>query len=248
MILKAQNALEEDESLTATGQMLSKLPVDVALGKMLILGTVFHQIDAVLSLAAALSVQNPFTNDAYKNEDCIAARRQLDSDHGDPITLFNAYKEWLDVKAKQKENSRRWCRKRGLEEQRFYEMSKLREQFKDLLIDAGLLDHAEKALSSADRQKRHGELKHLKQMKRDFHKNEASEGGKKKILKLNNFTLTDIDHDDDSDKIDIKDIEFRMRNGRGSVIKNISYKDLTLLKVILASGLYPQLSIGQVCH
>ena len=37
MVLKAQNALNEDESLTATGQMLSRLPVDVVLGKMLII-------------------------------------------------------------------------------------------------------------------------------------------------------------------------------------------------------------------
>lgn len=30
-------------------------------------------------------------------------------------------------------NSRKWCRRRGLEEQRFYEMTKLRTQFKELL-------------------------------------------------------------------------------------------------------------------
>ena len=104
MVLKAQNALNEDESLTVTGQMLAKLPVDVVLGKMLIMGTVFNQVESVLSLAAALSVQNPFTNDAYKNQDCIAARRQLDSDHGDPITMLNAFQEWLQVKATRSEN------------------------------------------------------------------------------------------------------------------------------------------------
>ena len=31
------------------------------------------------------------------------------------------------------ENSRKWCKKRGLEEQRFYEMTKLRRQFEELL-------------------------------------------------------------------------------------------------------------------
>ena len=72
--------------------MLANLPVDVAIGKMLIMGTLFNQIDAVLSLAAALSVQSPFTNNAYKDQDCVAARRQLDSDHGDPITLLNSFR------------------------------------------------------------------------------------------------------------------------------------------------------------
>ena len=51
-----------------------------------------------MALAAALSVQSPFTNDAFRNSDCVAARKNLDSDHGDPITLLNAYREWLQVR------------------------------------------------------------------------------------------------------------------------------------------------------
>ena len=97
--------------------MLANLPVDVAIGKMLIMGTLFNQIDAVLSLAAALSVQSPFTNNAYKDQDCVAARRQLDSDHGDPITLLNSFREWLEIKATNRDSSKKWCKKRGLEEQ-----------------------------------------------------------------------------------------------------------------------------------
>ena len=112
-----QGALNEDESLTVVGRTLANLPVDVSLGKMLIMGTLFHQNDSVMALAAALSVQSPFTNDAFRNSDCVAARKNLDSDHGDPITLLNAYREWLQVKAEDREPSRKWCRKRGLEEQ-----------------------------------------------------------------------------------------------------------------------------------
>ena len=117
-----------------------------------------------MALAAALSVQSPFTNDAFRNSDCVAARKNLDSDHGDPITLLNAYREWLQVgaleptsfiiyshtayildkvKAEDSEPSRKWCRKRGLEEQRFYEMTKLRAQFKELLeqVNNGSVTH-----------------------------------------------------------------------------------------------------------
>lgn len=75
------------------------------------------------------------------------ARKPLESDHGDPLTLLNTYAAWLEVKQessfsksydKNKDNarsggSRQWCKKRGLEEQRFYEVTKLRTQFKDLL-------------------------------------------------------------------------------------------------------------------
>lgn len=68
------------------------------------------------------------------------SRKKLESDHGDPITLLNAYKEWLEVKQESSREvrgssstSRKWCKRRGLEEQRFYEMTKLRTQFKELL-------------------------------------------------------------------------------------------------------------------
>lgn len=65
------------------------------------------------------------------------SRKQLESDHGDPLTLLNAYREWLEAKhvsaGGRDKQSRQWCRRRGLEEQRFYEMTKLRKQFKDLL-------------------------------------------------------------------------------------------------------------------
>ena len=131
--------MTEDEELTVTGRVLANLPVDVSIGKMLIMGTLFNQVDSVLSLAAALSVQSPFTNKAYKDLDCVSARKDLDSDHGDPITLLNAFREWLKIKNDDRENSRKWCKRRGLEEQRFYEMTKLRKQFEQLLEEAGLL-------------------------------------------------------------------------------------------------------------
>ena len=40
--LKEQGALASDESLTPIGQMLSMLPVDVVIGKMLIMGSIFN--------------------------------------------------------------------------------------------------------------------------------------------------------------------------------------------------------------
>ncbi|KAJ1351621.1 Pfam:DUF1605 [Parelaphostrongylus tenuis] len=52
--------------LTALGNVIAKLPVDVAIAKMLVLGCVFNQIDVILTVAAGLSVQSPFTNRSYR--------------------------------------------------------------------------------------------------------------------------------------------------------------------------------------
>lgn len=62
--------MTSSEKLTSVGKMLARLPVDIPLGKMLIMGSLFHQVQPVLSLAAALSVQTPFTNKAFRDPDC----------------------------------------------------------------------------------------------------------------------------------------------------------------------------------
>ena len=121
-------------------------------------------------------------------------------------------------------------------------MTKLRQQFKEILEESGLLQKDLKNMSSSDRTKRHGELKNLRKLKKEFHKQEGPK--KKKFLKMTMFDMNDPD--DDDDKLDIKDIEFRMRNDNSKVLKSsksINYMDLTILKLILSSGLYPQIGI-----
>lgn len=66
----SQDALTADEKLTPLGRALSRLPVDISIGKMLLMGCVFQQIQPVLTMAAALSVQSPFTNRAYRDHEC----------------------------------------------------------------------------------------------------------------------------------------------------------------------------------
>ncbi|XP_018359215.1 PREDICTED: probable ATP-dependent RNA helicase DHX34 isoform X2 [Trachymyrmex cornetzi] len=251
--LKDHDALMDNEKITCIGKTLARLPVDITIGKMLIMGSIFHQVEPVLSLAAALSIQTPFTNRAYRDTECETSRKKLESDHGDPITLLNAFKEWLEVKQENSQeyrsssnNSRKWCKRRGLEEQRFYEMTKLRAQFKDLLQDCNLLKslpEPNSSMTSAERAIRHGELKLLKSLKRTY---KQSEPKKRKQLKIETFDIRLEDNDEDNGELDIKDIEFRMRND-SSQVQNLltastacTYKDLTMLKLILCSGLYPQ--------
>ena len=228
---------------------------------MLLMGSIFGQVEAVLALAAALSVQTPFTNRAYRDPDCESARKELDSDHGDPLTLLNAYKAWLEIKAgNQGHTSRKWCKKRGLEEQRFYEMTKLRQQFRHILSDAGLLpgQDSKQNSSSSQRAVRHGQLQHLRSLKRDFIR---SGQRKRKVLKLGE-DIEDMDEDEEENtehvemptgaNIDIRDVEFRLQNDSSTVRSLLSgvtsaatsHQDLMLLKLILASGLSPQVALA----
>ncbi len=70
------------------------------------------------------------------------------------------------------EATRRWARKRGIEEQRLYEISKLRRQFRELLEDAELIEKksldeiAGGVQGSAERRIRAGEMRKLRDLKR----------------------------------------------------------------------------------
>lgn len=97
-------------------------------------------------------------------------------------------------------------------------------------------------MTSTERAMRHGELKLLKSLKRNYKQNEPR---KRKQLKVDTFEIQ-FEDNEDNEEPDIKDIEFRMRNDSNQVQNLLtastacSYKDLTMLKLILCSGLYPQ--------
>ena len=54
-------ALTSVEELTPLGRQLAKLPLDVFLGKLILLGSLFGCLDATLSIAAILSSKSPFS-------------------------------------------------------------------------------------------------------------------------------------------------------------------------------------------
>merc|ERR1712242_563646 len=45
---------------------IERVPLDSLVLQMFFMGSLFHQVESVLTLAAAMSVQSPFTNKAYK--------------------------------------------------------------------------------------------------------------------------------------------------------------------------------------
>lgn len=75
-----------------------RLPFLHPAGKMLVLGALFGLAEPTLTVAAALSVQSPFLRLSNANPDCATARRPLESPHGDPLTLLNAFNEWVQVR------------------------------------------------------------------------------------------------------------------------------------------------------
>ncbi|XP_063815457.1 probable ATP-dependent RNA helicase DHX34 [Pseudophryne corroboree] len=250
--LRDQGALDVNEELTPIGNLLAQLPVDVVIGKMLILGSLFSLVEPVMTVAAALSVQSPFLRNASNNPECTTARKPLESEHGDPFTLLNVFNEWVQIKSSRSSNSRKWCRRRGLEEQRLYEMANLRRQFKELLKDHRMLEEKETRVDRCSRQRQHKERKELHQLKREH---ERSEKRKCKVLKLQDQDAgsssdeNERSNTDRKDNVDIQDVKFKLRHNVDELRKvsgageALSSKELSLLKLVVCNGLYPQLAL-----
>ncbi|XP_032025228.1 probable ATP-dependent RNA helicase DHX34 isoform X2 [Hylobates moloch] len=256
LYLRDQGALDSSEALTPIGSLLAQLPVDVVIGKMLILGSMFSLVEPVLTIAAALSVQSPFTRSAQSSPECAAARRPLESDQGDPFTLFNIFNAWVQVKSERSRNSRKWCRRRGIEEHRLYEMANLRRQFKELLEDHGLLAGVQAAQvgDSYSRLQQRRERRALHQLKRQH---EEGAGRRRKVLRLQEEQDGGSSDEDRagpalpgaSDGVDIQDVKFKLRHdlaqlqAAASSAQDLSREQLALLKLVLGRGLYPQLAV-----
>uniref|UniRef100_A0A8C4E276 DEAH (Asp-Glu-Ala-His) box polypeptide 34 n=1 Tax=Dicentrarchus labrax TaxID=13489 RepID=A0A8C4E276_DICLA len=261
--LKEQGALDGRSELTSIGSLLAQLPVDVVIGKMLVLGSLFNLVEPVLTVAAALSVQSPFLRSSQHNPDCATARQPLHSNQGDPFTLLNTFNAWVEMKGERGSGSRKWCRRRGLEEQRLYEMVNLRRQFKELLRSHGLLESEHSAPSGSDRGKRRERLterRKLHQLKRDH---EQQESGRRKVLRLDEGQDGEFSSGSDTEQagrgkkdkqgskqnMDIQEVKFKLRHNVSelqeavSVSQDMSSRQQALLKLLLCRGLYPQLAV-----
>ncbi|XP_053278781.1 probable ATP-dependent RNA helicase DHX34 isoform X2 [Pleuronectes platessa] len=261
--LKEQGALDGTGELTSIGKLLAQLPVDVVIGKMLVLGSLFNLVEPVLTVAAALSVQSPFLRSSQHNPDCATARQPLHSNQGDPFTLLSTFNAWVEVKKERGGGSRKWCRRRGLEEQRLYEMVNLRRQFKELLRSHGLLESENRDASAGDRGQRRERLterRKLHQMKRDHEKQENS---KRKVLRLEEGQDGEMSSGSDTEErgrgkkdkegpgqnVDIQEVKFKLRHNitelqdAVTVSADMSSRQQALLKLLLCRGLYPQLAL-----
>ncbi|CAM9751017.1 unnamed protein product, partial [Laminaria digitata] len=77
--------------LTPLGRVLSALPVDPSVGKMLALGALFGESEHVLTLAAALSTQTPFDARAAASSSGANPIAEFSSPDGERLTLLSLH-------------------------------------------------------------------------------------------------------------------------------------------------------------
>ena len=140
-------ALTNAEDLTALGRQLARLPLDVFLGKLVLLGVIFGCLDATLTIAAILSSKSPFSAPIGARSQMDIARLAFKKGDSDLLTVYNAYCAWRRVCGANGVSEYQFCRKNFLSQQTLSNIEDLKAQLTTSLADSGhlRLEDAEKA-------------------------------------------------------------------------------------------------------
>jgi ATP-dependent helicase HrpA len=132
-------ALDANRQLTQLGRDLARLPIDPALGRMLLQSQREHASRELLIIAAGLSIQDPRERPLDQQQAADAAHRQFADSRSDFLSLlklWNYISEHWDALGTQNQR-RKFCKSRFLSYLRIREWQDLYEQLRDALEDAG---------------------------------------------------------------------------------------------------------------
>lgn len=143
-------ALTPGEDLTPLGIQLARLPLDVFLGKLILLGSIFKCLDAVLTIAAILSSKSPFSAPFGARAQADTVRLAFRRGDSDLLTVYNAYLAWKRV-CVTGGSEYQFCRKNFLSQQTLSNIEDLKGQLVVCLVDSGFLPLTEAERISLNR-------------------------------------------------------------------------------------------------
>lgn len=121
-------ALSDEGDLTALGRVMSSLPLDPQLSKMLIISTEYNCSNEVLSIVAMLSVKNVFMRPKGAERAADEAKAKFAHVDGDHLTYLNAYHAY-----KTSGENPRWCYDNFLDQRSFKQADRVREQLSRIM-------------------------------------------------------------------------------------------------------------------
>lgn len=146
-------ALTATEELTPLGHQLARLPLDVFLGKLILLGTVFKCLDMAITVAAILSSKSPFSAPFGQRAQAQNAKMLFRRGDSDLLTIYNAYLAWKRVCQANSGSGKefQFCRKNFLSQLTLANIEDLKGQLLVSLADSGFLSLTEDERRSLSR-------------------------------------------------------------------------------------------------
>ncbi|RMZ86238.1 hypothetical protein DV737_g46, partial [Chaetothyriales sp. CBS 132003] len=130
--LKDAGALTKTEQLTALGQRIARLPLDVSLAKLAILGAIFQCLEPVLTIIALLT-----SNDMYLRSSGVDHRTAFARSDSDVLSSLAAYEGWRKARAANK--SGEFCRRFHLSEQILGQVEEQKVQLLVYLVEGEIV-------------------------------------------------------------------------------------------------------------
>ncbi len=136
-------AIDARRELTALGRELSRLPVDPAIGRMLLAARDHQCASEMVILTAALSIQDPRDRPQALREQSDRAHEEFRDESSDFQQLLNLWK-FFDTEFAHRKSSRKLletCREHFLSYVRMREWRDLAGQLREIAAELGIRDH-----------------------------------------------------------------------------------------------------------
>ncbi|XP_050079301.1 probable ATP-dependent RNA helicase spindle-E [Anopheles maculipalpis] len=128
----------QDGDITYLGQLMSLIPVDISLAKLVVLGYVFSVLEEAIIIAAGLNVKNVFC--AMRSVEALRIKRYFaNGSASDGIAILNAYTWWRSVKEQGTGGDTvGWCQRYMLDLKSLTEMAELVQEITYRLKNANI--------------------------------------------------------------------------------------------------------------
>ena len=141
-LLQELGALDDQRGLTALGRDLARLPVEPAIGRMLLQAQRENALREVLVIAAGLSIQDPRERPFEQRDAAEAAHRRFNHPKSDFLALLNIWNAFHDTWESLPTQSqlRKFCKAHFLSFTRMREWRDVHAQLQEALEDLGASD------------------------------------------------------------------------------------------------------------
>jgi len=130
-------ALDSNRSLTNLGRQLAQLPIDPRLGRMVIAAATEGALQEVLTIAAALAIQDPRERPLAAQDNADAKHRRFHDPQSDFVAWLNLWEFYLRAQSEftSKNSLRNFCHDQFLSYNRMQEWIDLRSQLADIATE-----------------------------------------------------------------------------------------------------------------
>ncbi|AWV08178.1 DUF3418 domain-containing protein [Marilutibacter maris] len=136
--LNELGAVDEARRLTATGRLMSRLPVDVKLARMLVAAQAHGCLREMLAIASFLGIQDPRERPADQRGAADAAHAQFADPKSEFVGILKLWAAYEDAHQELTQSRlRKWCEKHFLGFLRMREWRELHRQLKLMAADMG---------------------------------------------------------------------------------------------------------------